>query len=192
MEQIRSFIAIELPDGLKLELSSLQAMLRQPDDRWVKWVNPQGIHLTLKFLGNIPADKISPVSVAMEAAVNGIPPFNLEVSNLGAFPNLRQVQIIWVGVSGETELLRKLQQRLDSQLKPLGFNPEKRGFTAHLTLGRLRNQAPADERLKLGQLITTAEFVSTHVIEVKAINLMKSQLTREGAIYSRAASASLK
>jgi len=192
MEQIRSFIAIELPDGLKLELSSLQAMLRQPDDRWVKWVNPQGIHLTLKFLGNIPADKISPVSVAMEAAVNGIPPFNLEVSNLGAFPNLRQVQIIWVGVSGETELLRKLQQRLDSQLKPLGFNPEKRGFTAHLTLGRLRNQAPADERLKLGQLITTAEFVSTHVIEVKAINLMKSQLTREGAIYSRAASVSLK
>jgi len=191
MEQIRSFIAIELPDGLKLELSRLQAMLWQPDDRWVKWVNPQGIHLTLKFLGNIPADKISPVTGAMTTAVNGISPFNLEVSNLGAFPSAKQVQIIWVGVGGETELLRELQQRLDYQLKPLGFNPEKRGFTAHLTLGRLRHQAPADERQKLGQLITTTEFVSTHVIEVKAINLMKSQLTREGAIYSRTASVSL-
>ena len=66
MEQIRSFIAIELPDGLRLELSRLQAMLRQPDDRWVKWVNPQGIHLTLKFLGNIRADKISPVTGAIK------------------------------------------------------------------------------------------------------------------------------
>ena len=192
MEQIRSFIAIELPDGLSLELSRLQATLRQPDDRWVKWVDPAGIHLTLKFLGNIPVDRISPVTEAMEASLQGISPFRLQVSHLGAFPNIRQVQVIWVGVGGEIEQLRELQQRLDSQLKPLGFSPEKRGFTAHLTLGRMRNQAPADERLKLGQLITTTEFRSTHVIEVKAINLMKSQLTREGAIYSRTASASLK
>ena len=192
MEQIRSFIAIELPDGLRLELARLQATLRQPDDRWVKWVDPQGIHLTLKFLGNIPADKISPITGAMEAAVQGISPFCLEVSKLGAFPNLRQVQVIWVGVSGETDRLRELQQHLDSELEPLGFSPEKRGFTAHLTLARLRHQAPTDERQKLGQVISAAEFRSAHLIEVKAINLMKSQLTREGAIYSRTGSVSLK
>ena len=192
MEQIRSFIAIELPDGLKLELSRLQTILRQPDDRWIKWVNPEGIHLTLKFLGNITADKINPVTGAMENAMRGISPFRLEVSRLGAFPNIRQVQIVWVGLSGETDLLKDLQQRLNAQLQPLGFSPEKRGFTAHLTLARLRSQATAGERQSLGQLISTTEFISTNVIEVNAINLMRSQLTREGAIYSRTASVRLK
>ena len=191
MEQIRSFIAIELPDKLKLELTRLQATLRQGSEKWVKWVDPQGIHLTLKFLGNIGVDKISRITKALEAATQGIPPFHLEVSNLGAFPNLRQVQVVWVGVGGEIDRLRELQQRLDSHLVPLGFSAEKREFTAHLTLARLRNHAPPEERQRLGQRIAATRFENAHTVEVKSINLMKSQLTREGAIYSKISSVGL-
>lgn len=190
MEQIRSFIAIELPDELRLELGRLQRQLgqRQP---WIKWVDPQSIHLTLKFLGDISVDRIAAITRAMAAAAQDIPPFRLEVSNPGAFPNLRRVQVVWVGVGGEIERLRQLQQRLESQLAPLGFSPENREFTAHLTLARLRPQATPGERETLGKLIATTRFETVHSTEVQAINLMKSQLTREGAIYTRISSVEL-
>ena len=127
----------------------------------------------------------------MKVAVQGIPSFHLEVGRLGAFPNLRQVQVVWVGIGGEIDRLRQLQQRVESQLVPLGFIAEKRAFTAHLTLARLRNQAPLDERQRLGQLIAATGFESTHIVEVEAVNLMRSQLTREGAIYSKIAAVGL-
>lgn len=192
MEQIRSFIAIELPEALKQELSKLQGRLQQPRQSWIKWVDPQSIHLTLKFFGNINMGKIPPITKAMEAAAQGIPPFHLEVSGLGAFPNLKRVQVVWVGMGGETEVLRHLQRNLESHLTPLGFVPEKREFSAHLTLARLRHQATPPERERLGQLIASTRFKTAPTIKVEAINLMKSQLTREGAIYSIVSSVRLK
>ena len=92
MEQIRSFIAIELPDELKLELAQLEARLKLGEQSWVKWVDPYSIHLTLKFLGSIAADRVGEITRAMEEAVQGIPPFHLEVKDLGVFPNLRRVR----------------------------------------------------------------------------------------------------
>lgn len=191
MEQIRSFIAIELPGALKQELAKLQGRLQQPRQSWIKWVDPQSIHLTLKFFGNINMDKIPPITKAMEAAAQGIPPFHLEVSGLGAFPNLKRVQVVWVGVGGETEVLRHLLRSFESHLAPLGFVPEKREFSAHLTLARLRHQATPPERERLGQLIASTRFKPAQTIKVEAINLMKSQLTRDGAIYSIVSSVGL-
>jgi len=192
MEQIRSFIAIELPDELKLGLVQLQARLKSGKQPWVKWVDPYGIHLTLKFLGDIDVDKIGTITKATEAAVQGIPPFHLEVKSLGAFPNLRRVQVVWVGVGGEVDKLSQLQQRIESNLTPLGFTAEARPFTPHLTLARLRNQASLDERQRLGQLLANTSFETAYSIEVEAISLMRSQLTKEGAIYSRISSVKLK
>ncbi len=191
MEQIRSFIAIELPDELKLGLAQLQDRLKPGSQPWVKWADPYSIHLTLKFLGNIEVDRIDAITRAIEAAVLRIPPFHLEVKGLGAFPNLRRVQVVWVGVSGEVDKLGQLQQRIEANLVPLGFTAEARPFTPHLTLARLRNQASLDERQRLGQLISSTRFDAAYSIEVEAINLMKSQLTREGAIYSRVSSIKL-
>ena len=191
MEQIRSFIAIELPDELKLGLTQLQDRLKSGKQPWVKWVDPYSIHLTLKFLGNIEVDRIGAITRAMEMAVQGIPPFHLEVKDLGVFPNLRRVQVIWVGVSGAVDRLGQLQQRIESNLTPLGFTPEARTFTPHLTLARLRNQASLDERQNLGQLISSTKFEATYRIEVETINLMRSQLTREGAIYNKISSVEL-
>ncbi|MFB0558993.1 MAG: RNA 2',3'-cyclic phosphodiesterase [Dehalococcoidales bacterium] len=191
MEQIRSFIAIELPDELKLGLTQLEARLKSGRQPWVKWVDPYSIHLTLKFLGSIAADRIDEITRAMEEAARGIPPFHLKVEDLGVFPNLRRVQVAWVGVGGEVDKLVQLQRRIESNLVPLGFTPESRTFTPHLTLARLRDQTPLDERQKFGQLIGSARF-EAGTIEVDAISLMRSQLTKEGAIYSQISSVSLK
>ena len=185
MEQIRSFIAIELPGGLKLELTQLEAQLKTEKQPRVKWTNPDSIHLTLKFLGNIAADRSREITGAIEAAARGITPFRLKAKELGIFPSLRRVQVAWVGISGEVDKLSRLQKRLESNLASLGFIPESRPFTAHLTLARLSDRIPSDERQRFGQLITNTRFESNHNIEVDAISLMKSQLTRAGAIYSR-------
>jgi 2'-5' RNA ligase len=192
MEQIRSFIAIELPDELKLELTRLETRLKSAKQPWVKWVNPAGIHLTLKFLGNIAADMTGEITRVMEEAVQGIPPFHLEVRELGVFPNLKRVQVAWVGISGEVDKLSQLQKQIETSLTPLGFAPESRPFTPHLTLARLRDQALPDERQRFGQLIASTKFEVSYTIEVDAISLMRSQLTREGAIYSQISSVKLK
>jgi len=184
MEQIRSFIAIELPEDLKLGLAQLQRTLKANKRPWVKWVHPYGIHLTLKFLGNIEAAKIDDITKAMQAAARGIPPFHLEAKDLGAFPNLRRVQVVWVGISGDLDKLGQFVQRIESNLVPLGFATEGRPFVPHLTLGRVRNEASFEERQELGQLIASAKFEVAYAIEVEAVNLMRSQLSREGAIYS--------
>ncbi len=192
MEQVRSFIAIELPDELKLELSQLVAKLKSGEQSWVKWVDPYNIHLTLKFLGNVAVDRLDDITGALEKAAQGIAPFHLEVKELGVFPNLRRVQVAWVGISGEVDKLAQLQQHIESNLTPLGFAPESRPFMPHLTLARLRDQALLAERQRFGQLITGTRFEAANAIKVNAISLMRSQLTREGAMYSRISSVGLK
>jgi 2'-5' RNA ligase len=191
MEEVRCFIAIELPDGVKRGLRELQAQLKAESSAPVKWVEPENIHLTLKFLGNVASGRIDEIAQAMKEAVRGTPPFSLEVKELGVFPNPRRVQIVWVGVSGETEKLATLQKRIESGLAKLGFAPENRRFTPHLTLARLRDRATPQEREKLGQLIAETEFAAAQSFSVDSVKLIKSQLTREGPIYSQLSSAEL-
>ena len=192
MEQVRSFIAIELPDELKSGLTRLQAQLKSGGQFPAKWVDPYSTHLTLKFLGNIGLDRIDDITKAMETAALGVAPFQLEVKGLGVFPNLRRAQIAWVGIDGEIDRLKQLQQRIESNLAPLGFAPESREFTPHLTLARLRDRVSPDEREGFGQLIARTRFETAYGFTVESINLMRSQLTREGAIYSRIGTVKLK
>ncbi len=192
MEQVRCFIAIGLTDEVKAGLKDLQAQLKSGGQAPVKWVDPYSIHLTLKFLGDVDADKIIPITAAIEEAVRGVAPFSLRVEGLGAFPNLRRVQVVWVGVGGEVDKLAHLQQRLESSLAGLGFAPEKRRFAPHLTLARVRDRASLDEREGLGELIAGTKFEPAYSFPAETVSLMKSQLTREGAIYSRISAAELK
>jgi 2'-5' RNA ligase len=190
VEEIRSFIAIELPEAVKLNLSQLEAKLKSGRQTSVKWVAPESIHLTLKFLGNIVIESTKDIAQAMTEAAQGIPPFRLEVKELGVFPNLKRVQVAWVGLQGEIAKLSQLQQRLDANLSRLGFAPEGRPFTPHLTIARLRDNASPAERQAFGQLIISTRF-EAGVFTVDALSLMKSQLTREGPIYSRIGQAAL-
>jgi 2'-5' RNA ligase len=191
MEQVRAFIAIELPTGLKQKLGQLEMQLKAGRQPCVKWVRPDSIHLTLKFLGNIAVDTTAAITEAIAASAQGMTPFHLWVKELGVFPNLKRVQVAWVGISGDVDKLAQLQKRLESNLTPLGFASESRPFTPHLTLARLSERAAADERQAFGQLIASTTF-NAGDIEVKDISLMKSQLTRAGAIYTRISQVRLK
>lgn len=192
MEQIRSFIAIELPDEVKSALTRLEDRLKSGGDYPVKWVDPNNIHLTLKFLGNISSGRISEITAALETAVQGMPPFHLDIKGLGVFPNTRRVQVAWVGVSGALDRLTELQQRIESNVAPLGFPTESRPFSPHLTIARLRDYATSDDRQAFGQLIASTRFEGNSGFDVDYVNLMSSQLTREGPVYSRLSSVKLK
>ena len=181
---IRSFIAIELPEEVKRELSQLSRELGKAKYPFVKWVDTGNIHLTLKFLGNIPPAQVAKITGAMKGAVRGKSPFQLEISRLGAFPGVNQPRVIWVGVGGETDRLLELQQDIDSRLVPLGFVPEKQPFVPHLTIARVRENASTDDRKALGRLLASTGFDSQGRIAVDSVKLMRSQLTPEGPIYS--------
>jgi 2'-5' RNA ligase len=183
-EQIRSFIAIELPEEAKKGLARLRKELERDEHRFVKWVVPGGIHLTLKFLGNIPSNRVTEITEAIEEAAQGISPFHLEISGLGAFPSLRQSRVLWVGIGGELDKLSRLQQNIDSALAGLGFAKEERSFVPHLTLARIRQGASPLEKRSFGELVGSTIFEDKYHIKVEAISLMRSQLTPAGAIYT--------
>ena len=185
MEQIRAFIAIELPQALKSEITHLQEQIKAKSRVPVRWVNPDNIHLTLKFLGDINVDIVDDIIRAIGEAARGSNPIHLGVKGLGVFPNPKRVQIIWVGLTGGLDKLTNLQQRIDNAVAGLGFPREKRPFSPHLTIARLRDRATPAERQSMGQLIGETGFTSQLDFNAGSVNLMKSQLTREGPIYSR-------
>jgi len=191
METIRAFIAIELPAELRQQLSQLQAKLKTDNQPRIRWVNPEGIHLTLKFLGNIQISDVDSITAAMTDASKQITPFYLQSETLGAFPNLKRVQVVWVGLGGEVDKLKQLQQLIEDNLAELGFATEQRQFKPHLTLARLGKEVSPAERQCLGELIAGTSFETGDRIKVDSINLIRSQLTRGGAIYSRISSAVL-
>jgi len=184
-QEIRSFIAVELPEEVTEGLARLRNELERDEQRFVKWVDTGGIHLTLKFLGNIPFKQVTELTKAIEEAGRGISPFRLEISGTGVFPNLKQVRVFWVGIGGEVDKLSRLQQNIDSVLAALGFAKEERSFVPHLTLARIRQGASPSERRSFGELVGSTIFEDKYHIKVDAISLMKSQLTPAGAIYTR-------
>ena len=191
MDVVRSFVAIELPAGIRTELTSLEEKLKARRHPFVKWVDPESMHLTLKFLGNVAVDSVPQIVGAMSRVAGMHSPFKLQVADTGAFPNWQRPQVVWVGMGGELDRLNSLQKELESVLSPLGFPPESRPFSAHLTLGRLRDRVTPDDRRRFAGFAQTVEFKTSLSFEVNAIRLMKSQLTSAGPIYSELAAARL-
>jgi RNA 2',3'-cyclic 3'-phosphodiesterase len=191
-EQIRTFIAVELPSDVRNALEALQGKLKSGGDRQVKWVEPENMHLTLHFLGNIDPLTVDKVVSAINQGAIGTHPFQIQVGGLGVFPNAQRVRVIWVGLAGDIEKLAGLQKSIGANLEPIGFIPEKRPFTPHLTLGRVKEFARPEERAAIGQIIVKTPFNQKFEITVSTVNLMKSQLTRQGPIYTRLAAVPLR
>ncbi len=192
MERIRSFIAIELSNSLKDGLDRLEDELKSAaPNAGIKWVDPDAIHLTLKFLGSINGRQVSAVSRVMELVGREDAPFQLQPGVLGAFPNLRRPQVVWIGLGGDIERLKALQQRLDSNLTAIGFAAESRSFSPHLTLARVRREASPGEQQALGELLAKTRANLAATIDVAAISLMRSELRRSGAVYHRICSVRL-
>jgi len=177
--EIRSFIAIDISPAVRRSLDEFIKELK-PTGRDVKWVRTEGIHLTLKFLGNIPKTMIPKVKAAMEKAVSDAGPFEVKVEGTGAFPNLRKARIFWVGVIEASGKLAALARRLDEEIKTLGFAPENREFKPHLTLGRTRQGGRPDAS---ADIISKSPARSFGAFQANGLILFKSDLKPDGAVY---------
>jgi 2'-5' RNA ligase len=191
-QYIRSFIAVELPVELRSALGKYKNEMEPGSKAFAKWVLPDGIHVTLKFLGNIAPGMVDKISFSMEQVCTGIAPFTLETDELGGFPDLKHTRVLWLGMHGDTNRMKLLQEKIDDSLSSLGFEKEKREFTPHITLARIRDRAGASDRLKFGALITSRIYSIRHTIRVESVNLMQSRLQPGGAVYNKLRSIRLK
>ncbi len=193
MKQIRTFIAIELDEAIKVALVDLQGQLKAKVPQGsVRWVKPGGIHLTLKFLGDVPANRIGEVERALTQACVRFRCFSFSVGGIGCFPNPRRPRVVWVGVREESGTLLRLQKAIEDAMEKLGFPPERRRFHAHLTLGRTRRRASSSDVRRLGQLVSETDMgESLGQMEAWAVSLMKSDLRPTGAVYTQLAAVKL-
>ena len=183
-DTLRSFIAVEIDQPTHQALSELQERLirRVPRD-FVKWVSTDSIHLTLKFLGETRISMLEKVEKGIEKAIQGIAPFEFRVGGIGCFPNCKRPRVVWVGVEDESGELSRLQRRVESEMERLGWEPEKRPFSPHLTLGRVRKGLVSTEIAHIGKVISSEEVGNLGVVPVSFVVLMKSVLSPQGARY---------
>jgi 2'-5' RNA ligase len=184
-ESWRLFIAIELPDDILKQIARVQQQFeKQIPDRAVRWVNPAGIHLTLKFLGDVAIDRADRLKEALDQVAASHRPFSLEVNGPGCFPNTRRPRVLWLGLDGDQESLGKLQQSVEESMAGLGFDPEDRPFSPHLTLARVQRSASQDDARQVGVVAERGLEESVGRWQVAGLSLMRSQLKPSGAVYT--------
>lgn len=185
---VRAFVAIMLPEDVRQYCVDAMARLRQalgPAQRAVRWVDPDGIHVTLKFLGNVPTVQLPDLTERLAVALAGQPPFNLGVGPLGTFPHARAPRVALLQVRGDLNQLGDAKERVEAATEPLGFPREKRPYRPHLTLGRVReNAAPADLSA-LARAIASLSDQSGPTFRATSASLMQSHLGPGGAKYTR-------
>lgn len=184
-EILRTFIAIELDEALRAAIARVQGKFKRlAPPGSVKWVAPEGIHLTLKFLGDTPSGRLGEIEVALRAACAGFAPFEFGVEGRGCFPNTRRPRIVWVAVRDGGQTLARLQAAIERHVVPLGWPTEERGFSPHLTLGRVSKGASPAVEASVGQMVEKSVVEQIGVQQVTAINLIQSELRPTGAVYT--------
>ncbi|MDF9409260.1 RNA 2',3'-cyclic phosphodiesterase [Pelotomaculum isophthalicicum JI] len=176
---MRLFVAVNFSDEARKKIGSLIRELRElPSD--VKWVDDANLHLTIQFLGNVPEDQVPDIVNVLKHSVAGIYHFKLDLGGVGAFPSTQRPRTFWMGVSGDTAVLFRLQRQIQEGLSKIGFKPEKRRFSPHLTLGRVRSAIGFTDVLKKAETLAR-EKVSTE--KIGSIDLMLSELSPKGPNY---------
>lgn len=190
MSVIRAFIAIELPQEIQERLNQIINRLKeQMGDVPVRWVDPENIHLTLKFLGDVSVTNIQVLQELLYAEVNSYKPMVISVGGLGAFPKLRSPRVIWVGVESPPEMV-SIQRGIDAQTARIGYPSDSRPFSPHLTLGRVsRNASPPEVRV-IGDVLNSQKIGFLGVARVMGIHLYRSDLKPSGAEYTQLYTAS--
>ncbi|MCX6827170.1 MAG: RNA 2',3'-cyclic phosphodiesterase [candidate division Zixibacteria bacterium] len=184
---MRLFIALPLPKNIEDFLGEIIFVLKQKGGK-VKWVAPKNVHLTVKFLGETGEDKIAAIKSVLQGIAEKYPPVLAAINKIGAFPDLKQPRVIWAGLTGDINILEALAGDIEKEMTQLGFPGEDKGFKAHLTLGRIK------DNYGLGEL---AESIKSYQIasatwQFETLVLFNSVLTPQGPIYSRLFEAKLK
>jgi len=176
METFRGFIAIDVPLN-----QTLQKLIKQIQSTPcnIKLVEPENIHITLKFLGETQVQHLQAIEQIMTDTIEGLPPFSIQLKGTGVFPNENYIKVFWIGIK-HTKYLELIAKELDDKIAHLGYKKEQRKFSAHLTIGRVRSAKAKEELIAL--IHETQELFIDDIL-VNSIKLKKSTLTPKGPIY---------
>ena len=180
---LRAFIAIEIPGEIKKQIAGQTDELRRLVGHSVRWVTPENIHLTLKFLGDISSANIGFLAQTLKTEVGQFLPFEICAESLGAFPNLRRPRVIWIGLNAPPELQR-LQHHLEIATARLGYASDDKAFSPHLTIGRIRDQLAHGEVQALRDALENIKVGPLGKFPVKSVHLFQSELKPGGPIYT--------
>jgi RNA 2',3'-cyclic 3'-phosphodiesterase len=183
---IRAFIAIEITDDIRTAISEAQARLKRAHiGVKITWTKVENVHITLQFLGYVGEEVVAKIGAALEQIAAEHQVFELEVCGAGAFPDERRARVLWVGCDDAQGKLKALAQAVQAAMQPLGFEPERREFSAHLTLGRIKFPKPD---AALTKALDSVKNLAFGAMRVDAVHLFQSQLHPEGSIYSQLSS----
>jgi 2'-5' RNA ligase len=177
MSIFRGFIAIDITASPQIITFEKEIEKTGAD---VKLVEPENIHITVKFLGDTDEKFIDAIEQSMKESVKAIKPFLVTLKGTGVFPNQNYIKVIWVGIT-DSGAIETISRTIDTSLAPLGFKKEQRAFSPHLTVGRVKTARNKEKLLKIIEHYQKKEFT---VQEVKSIILKKSELTLKGPIYT--------
>jgi RNA 2',3'-cyclic 3'-phosphodiesterase len=194
-DRARLFVAIELPQNILQVLEGIQAQTREnlgESANLVRWSRSEGIHVTLQFLGEVPATRIPEITAALQQACAGKEPFTLEVGGLGAFPNVRKPRVIWVGLGGDTAAVVELAAAVQEALGTLGFKPDK-PFSPHMTIGRVREGIGIGKLTPLSRVLSLTRTVLPEEasFQVNGVSLIQSFMQSGGSVYKQVAHVAL-
>jgi 2'-5' RNA ligase len=178
---MRLFVAINLPNEVRQSMWDSAAGLRERQYP-VKWVGPDSLHLTLKFLGDVDERRADQLAKRIDRAAAGTVAFELPISGFGAFPSPRRAKVLWVGCE-PVAALQQIQRKVEDEMESAGFPRENRRFHPHLTLGRVRRDTKAAALAGLADQLQRLHYKSRPVVE--SVDLMQSELSRSGARYTR-------
>lgn len=181
---IRSFLAFELPPEIREKIGEVSTEL-QKLTLPIRWVKVTNIHLTMIFLGYVDEDKIDDIKEKVNLVVQRFSIFQTRLNGIGVFPNWRKPRVIWIDLGGEIERLSTLREELQTELKVLGFKPEKRPFAPHLTIGRFKGLLDRDEELK--SILDRYHDLSGDLQYLNELVLFKSDLKPDGPVYTKMA-----
>ena len=194
---VRTFVAVELDASLRKALAQTQADLQarlqkaMGSDVRIQWVRPESVHLTLKFLGDIPEERIPDIEAALARVAGAQARCAVDVGGLGAFPDARAPRVLWIGLSGQVDGVTNLAAAVECALVAMGFAPEAKPFHPHLTLARIKERSrDVGRALATGRLLEQTAPIGS--VTADAIALMKSELKPSGAVYTRLCAAPLK
>ena len=188
---LRLFVALELPQEWSAALAETQATLRGRGLERLRWVRPEGIHLTIKFLGEVDEARLPDVTGGVRRAAARSSPFSLHVGGLGTFGPPARPRVLWVGVGGDLPALERLWQAVERELTAVGFPAERQRFSPHLTLARTPDGLPREAAAGIATVISRTKAPSTPPMAVTHLALMRSELGPGGARYTRLESAEL-
>ena len=189
MSLLRAFIAVEIPSSLQNTIQESTASLRKMlGNELVRWVPPQNVHLTLKFLGDVSSSNLDLIKQMLTAEAAQHLCFEMQVEGIGSFPNPRRPRVIWVGLHAPAAL-ESLQRGIESASARLGYTSEEKSFSPHLTIGRVKQNLSAPEIHRIRVALEETKIGLLGIVHVDTAHLIKSDLQPSGSLYTRLFSA---